>query len=301
MLLCDTHVHVFDPERFAYTADRRFTPPPATVAQLNAFHAALGVSHAVLVQPSVYGHDHRCILDALRSMPGRAKGVVVLGKETYPQTMADMEAAGVCGNRVNLAVDGIRDRESAERLVLTSLLRAPGKWHLQLHANLETISAISHRLKSIRQTVVFDHFGLPDVFRGTQHSGWQDLLDLASTGRVFVKLSAPYMGSRQAPLYPDMQPFVESLARHAPDALLWGSNWPHTKGSTRTADASPLVPEAFRIEDDAGLLSQLTAWLGPSLSTRVFVDNPARLYGFVANFINQPTALGASAHSRKPP
>lgn len=291
MPCCDAHVHVFDPQRFAYVTGRRFTPPQATVVALDAFHAGLGVDHVVLVQPSVYGSDHRCMLDALRTMHGRAKGVAVLGLDACSDAIADMEALGVCGDRVNLEVLGVRDPESARRRVHDSLRRSPGHWHLQLHAHLGTIDAIRATVASSPKPVVLDHFGLPSIDQGTQQPGWKSLLELASAGRVFVKLSAPYMVSGMSPPYPDLQPFAESLARHAPDAMLWGSNWPHTRGSTRSADATPADVESFRVEDDAALLAQLTNWLGPSLSRRMLVDNPARLYGFQA--MSLPTATAA--------
>jgi predicted TIM-barrel fold metal-dependent hydrolase len=71
----DCDVHIFDPVRFSYSPSRRYTPPPATVRDLQAFHAALGMQRAVLVQPSVYGTDNRCLLDALKQLGERARGV----------------------------------------------------------------------------------------------------------------------------------------------------------------------------------------------------------------------------------
>ena len=39
---CDCHVHVFDPGRFPYAADRSYTPGRATVEGLKRFRGAVG-------------------------------------------------------------------------------------------------------------------------------------------------------------------------------------------------------------------------------------------------------------------
>lgn len=54
---CDGHVHIFEPLRFPFVADRTYTPGAATVGQLRALHAALGVGRVVVVRASVYGTE----------------------------------------------------------------------------------------------------------------------------------------------------------------------------------------------------------------------------------------------------
>src|SRR5581483_11127236 len=64
---CDCHVHIFgDPRGYPWFSGRVYTPPPASVDELLALQRALHMSRVVLVQPSVYGTDNRCLLDALR-------------------------------------------------------------------------------------------------------------------------------------------------------------------------------------------------------------------------------------------
>jgi len=59
------------------------------------------------------------------------------------------------------------------------------------------------------------------------------------------------------------------LVKHAPERMLWASNWPH-----------PGVPKD-RMPDDADLLDLLLDW-APDSATRkkILVDNPAELYRF---------------------
>ena len=83
----DCHLHIFEPARFPYSPARRYTPPAATVADLRAFHQAIGVPRTVFVQPSVYGTDNRCLLDGLRQLGKDARGIAVIDR-TFSATAA---------------------------------------------------------------------------------------------------------------------------------------------------------------------------------------------------------------------
>src|SRR2546423_4188271 len=76
---CDCHTHVFgDPRRFAFAAGRTYTPEPASVDEMRALHRALHADRVVIVQPSVYGTDNACTLDAIKQLGGRARGIAVI-------------------------------------------------------------------------------------------------------------------------------------------------------------------------------------------------------------------------------
>ena len=61
---CDCHMHIFD-SRFALAAKARRTEPDATVTQYREVQKQLGLSRVVVVQPTAYGRDNRCTLDAM--------------------------------------------------------------------------------------------------------------------------------------------------------------------------------------------------------------------------------------------
>src|SRR2546429_3067937 len=65
---CDAHFHVFGPAgRYPYNqADLRYAPPVAPVEDFLALSKTLGLERFVFVQPSAYGRDNRCMLDAMR-------------------------------------------------------------------------------------------------------------------------------------------------------------------------------------------------------------------------------------------
>src|SRR5580698_8244803 len=64
---CDCHHHIYDP-RFAYMPEAVLKPPFATVADYRKLQKRLGTSRNVMIQPSTYGIDNRCVLDVLAQM-----------------------------------------------------------------------------------------------------------------------------------------------------------------------------------------------------------------------------------------
>ena len=61
---CDCHVHVYD-GRYPATPGARLLPPDASAGDYRALQRRLGTSRCVLVTPSTYGSDNRCMLDGL--------------------------------------------------------------------------------------------------------------------------------------------------------------------------------------------------------------------------------------------
>ena len=107
---CDCHTHIFgDPARYPFAADRTYTPEPASVAEIRALHRALHTSRVVIVQPSVYGTDNACTLDALTQLGSSARGVAVIDDTTTESTLDAMSRAGVRGIRLNLETAGVTD------------------------------------------------------------------------------------------------------------------------------------------------------------------------------------------------
>src|SRR5438876_14233 len=87
---CDCHVHIFgDPQRYPFFAGRTYTPELATVEEVRALHDALHIDRVVVVQPSVYGTDNTCTLDAVRQLGTRARGVVVIDAANTPDSALD--------------------------------------------------------------------------------------------------------------------------------------------------------------------------------------------------------------------
>jgi predicted TIM-barrel fold metal-dependent hydrolase len=279
---CDCHVHIFDPARFPFLPARVYTPEPGTLGELAALHRSLGIDRTVVVQPSIYGTDNGCTLDALRHLGAGARGIAVIDAQTTEAALEEMGRAGIRGIRINLATAGITDPAVARRRFQEGVARVRGRpWHLQIYTQPDVIAAISDLVRASPVPVVFDHFGGAIAARGRQQPGFGALLGLVKSGHAYVKISgtADYL-STAAPGYPDVTPLAQALVAANPQRVLWATNWPHPDPARvpgrKATDLAPLFQT-----DDGRILNLLPLWV-PDPATRhaILVDNPARLYEF---------------------
>jgi predicted TIM-barrel fold metal-dependent hydrolase len=216
----------------------------------------------MIVQPSVYGPDNTCMLDALRALgTSSARGIAILDDAADLQSMHRL---GVRGIRYN-SVTG--ERAGSRRLLQTAERIAPLGWHLQLFITPQDLRDSLPLIRELPVDVVIDHFGQIDPADGLDGHAFRTLIELLDSGKGWVKLTG-YRCSRQRAPYADLTPFVRALVAIRPDRLIWGSNWPHP---IRYHD----MPE------DGALLDALALWTGDTdaLAT-ILVHNPQRLYGF---------------------
>jgi D-galactarolactone isomerase len=262
---CDCHMHFYD-ARFPTAPSAMLTPPDASPAQYRAVRDRLGLSRVVVVQPTAYGLDNTCTMDGVAAFPGEARAVVVVDDKTHHGELVRLNDAGARGIRFQMLPGGALGWDLLEPMARRA---AALGWHIQLQLDGRTLPAHEARLRALPCQLVIDHNGKFLEPVGPAHPGMQALLRLLDTGRVWVKLSAPYETSRAGPPgYEDVGMIATALVRAAPERCLWASNWPHPGQKTPP--------------DDALLLDLLLGW-APDEATRrrVLVDNPARLYGFV--------------------
>ncbi len=270
---CDCHVHVIGPqERYPMAAERHYTPGPAPLEELCTHLAGLGLQRAVIVQPSVYGTDNRCMLDALDRMEGTARGVAVPPNDASLAALREMHARGVRGVRINLESAGTRDTAAAGQLLDQWAARVTDLgWHLQLYAAAQVTAVLADHLARLPVHVVIDHFALAQA--GLEEGGGV-LADLLRTGHMHVKLSAPYRLAS-----PDLAArWARVFLQAAPQAVLWGSDWPHT---AREPGRGAHAVSAYRPVSRQTLAATLREWIGsPGLRQQVLADNPRALYAF---------------------
>lgn len=279
---CDCHVHVFgDPQRFPFTSTRTYTPEPASVEEMRRLHQALHMDRVVVVQPSVYGTDNSCTLDAIKQLGSRARGVAVLDETTSRLALDDMHRGGIRGIRLNLETAGITDPSDARRRVRAALESLRGRtWHLQINTRLSIVEAIRDDIAAAQVPVVIDHFGGARAALGTGQPGFQVLVDLVRSGRAYVKISAAYRASSRAPDYADAAPLTRALIAANPRRIVWGTDWPHPDSTPVPGRKSTDIAPLLQI-DDGRLLNQLPSWAPDAAQRRlILVENPAHLYGF---------------------
>jgi len=146
----------------------------------------------------------------------------------------------------------------------------PFGWHANLQLDGRELPKVEAQIKRLPGRFVIDHTGKFLEPVTPEHESFKTLLRLVDTGRCWVKLSAPYETSKTgAPKYEDVGHLAKALVKHAPERMLWASNWPHPSAR------KPRPPE------DADLLDLLLDW-APDAAVRrkILADNPAEFYGF---------------------
>ncbi len=264
---CDCHMHFYGPRRrFSYRADAPNAPPPASVDDYRAVRARLGLARTVVVQPSVYGTDNTCNLEAMAELGAEVRGVMVVDTEVSDAELDRLTGLGVCGERFYM-LGGVLGWDILDEMA--ARVHDFG-WHVQLQLDGRELGEREAALRRLPGTLVIDHVGRFGEPVGVDHPGFRALMRLVEGGRCWVKLSMPYDGSRVGPPnYDDVGVLAKALVRAAPERMLWASNWPH-----------PTVPVTER-PDDAVLLDVLLDWAGDDATRhRILVDNPADLYGF---------------------
>ena len=274
---CDTHTHVFGPQH-QYSMDpmRHYTPHQASVQALRQHLQAIGMQRVVLVQPSVYGFDNQCLLDALAELGDSARGVAVAPRDVSEAQLKVWHAAGVRAIRVNLQSSGNEDVASAcNELSYWSERVCHLGWSIQLYMAYPVLQAVSTHLSRLPGSFVLDHFAMvPFSATASQDDGL--LLRLAESGCIFVKLSAPYrLADAQW-----ARAWARHLVSHAPHGVLWGSDWPHT---ARDAGVPALEPSQFRTVPAQTIQQDIGRWLmDEDEQQQVLVKNPARLFGWAS-------------------
>lgn len=264
---CDTHMHLYD-RRYPIAATTVLRPPDASVAEYCRFRSTLGLDRVVVVQPTTYGLDNTCLLAGLAELGVlgvEARAVVVVDERVTGAELAHLHALGVRGARFHLLPGGALGWDA---LAAVAARVAPLGWLVQVQMNGRDLPDRLAALGALPTPLVIDHVGrfMPPVTPADP--AFAALLGLVDAGRCWVRLSGPYESAVDpAHRYVHVGELARALVRHAPERLLWASNWPH-----------PSLSEAPAPSDQVRLAQE---WMAdPVVRRRIMVDNPAALYGF---------------------
>ncbi len=268
----DCHCHLLDPGHFGYRPGVWYEPGPAEQSDadyLAALFDAHGIRHAVVVGPnSGYDIDNSCLLDVLDRGAGRYRGMAVVDNDLGEGDLIALRDRGVVATTMQMQLLGPDAFRSAGPL-LDSLAGLGMMVDVQVEHDQLVDAAPMLNASEVR--VVIDHCGRPDPAAGLDQSGFRLLLDLAETGRYWVKLSGMVKASRERYPFRDAWPYVRDLlAAFGPQRCLWGSDWPFLRAPQRL---------------DIGTLLQLFSELVPDPQDRrtILWDTPVELFGFTDN------------------
>ena len=247
----------------------------ARIGDLRHMMAVLGTSRVVVVQPSVYGSDNSLLLDTLNALDGNGRGVAVAAGAVDRGFLSDLHAAGVRGLRCNLKVAGGSVAKASETILRTAKIAWTQGWHVQLNVGADMLAPLVPVIEGLPVDVVFDHMGGVRVTDMDElRRGIETLRRLMETGRVWIKLSAPYRICPVVGDLPVLNQLVRSLVAENPEHLVWGSDWPHTPPHAGLGTAG-LHPVPFRNLDTGALLTLFAEWVQDSAIRRaILVGNP---------------------------
>ena len=250
----DTHAHVFLKDYPVVAGARHAPTHDASPEQFLAVLDAHGITHALLTATSFYSTDNTLLLDALRRYPTRFRGTVMLAPGTPRSQFEALDRAGVVGIRYNLfGIDALPDFDSPDLQAIFEEARRLD-WHIEFYGEAPKLGQLFDPLFASGVRIVLDHFARPDVALGTQCPVFQRVLRALPSGRVWVKLSAPYRLAGADP-----RPLARALMDAGGDTqLVWASDWPWTQNAAGL--------------DYARVLGWLDDWV-PDASTR------ARIHG----------------------
>jgi D-galactarolactone isomerase len=258
-------MHVYEPG-YPVRAQGSLPARSATLADYLRVKQRLGLTRTVVVQAGAYGTDNRCALAAMERLGADARGVAIVDPEAPNAEIGRLAKLGMRGIRYHMVRSPTLSWESLPGMA--ARVAAFG-WHAQVQCEPREIAAREKMLAGLPCDLVIDHVGRMYPPLAPDDASWRALRRLVDAGRCWVKLSAPYHGSRSGPpRYEDIGVLAKELARAAPERMLWATNWPH-----------PSVAE--HPPDDAELLDLLAEWApDETVRHRILVSNPARLYGF---------------------
>ena len=184
---CDAHFHVFGPaDKYPYAPDLRYAPPVALLKDYLVLSHQLGLERMVFVQPSAYGRDNSCMLEAMVAMGKRCRGIVDVDETISDKELRNLHDLGVRGMRINVSPVKTYEAGFADRLTgrikrLSEHAKGMG-WHVQFLSPGWLVQELMPLLRRLPVPFVIDHMGVFPAREGIQNPGFQELLDLVGDG-----------------------------------------------------------------------------------------------------------------------
>ncbi len=253
-MIVDSHLHYFQPPSKEHPRDPlgQSSAPPMLLEDLMAQVNAAGIDKIVQVTPSDLGYDNWYSLHGAERFPDRIR---VFGRFD----------AQTPGSESRLADWAAQKHMVGVRLTIFPHMREwfdnslnDPFWARAAELRVPISIYAPERLRQVgkiagqhpRLQFIIDHMGAI-FFQGDDPFAHQpELLALAATPNVAVKLSGVNEFSKGAFPFEDVHPFVQAVyARFGAERILWGSNYPPS------ARKSPLAESLAFVRDGCTFIS----------------------------------------------
>lgn len=227
----------------------------------------LGIDRVIITQGNAHQHDNSNLVACLAAMGDVARGVAVIDGTTTEAELGRLSAAGVVGARIMDLPGGAVGLEELEAIDARASARG---WMIAVQFDGTRILDHENRLAALKSRWVFDHHG--KFFGGVAPDGAEvaAVKRLIDRGNCWFKFAGAYESSRTgAPDFTDVADVSKAIAAHAPERIVWGSNWPHN-----------LARQQADYPDDAALADTILGWFADDRARhRALVENPEQLFG----------------------
>ncbi|WDZ80512.1 amidohydrolase family protein (plasmid) [Ensifer adhaerens] len=242
--------------------------PEEPLPDANAYRQVmdwLGIDRVIITQGNAHQKDNGNTLACVAAMGAAARAVVVIDESTSDAQMQRLSAAGAVGARIMDLPGGAVGLGALEAVDARA---HAADWMIALQFDGNRMLDHLPWLERIRSRWVLDHHG--KFFAGVDPDGTEmtALLRLIDRGNVWFKFAGVYESSRAAWPYEDVAAFSRRIAEHAPERIVWGSNWPHN-----------MIRKTEDYPDDARLAELVLGWLADDRARHLaLVENPERLF-----------------------
>lgn len=264
----DTQLHVYLPGFPARSGGPELPEGAPGLPEYRQVMAWLGIGRFVITQGNAHQRDNSNIVAALAEAGDIARGVAVIDGATSEAEMVRLTEAGIVGARIMDLPGGAVGFDALEEI--DARASAAG-WMMAVQFDGSDLAQHYDRLCRLRSRWVLDHHG--KFFRGARPDGPEIALlkRLIDRGNCWFKFAGCYESSLDGgPDYPDVAAIARLMAVHAPERIVWGTNFPHNAATT-TAE----------YPDDAALLETALSWFPNDRGMNLaLVENPEELYEF---------------------
>lgn len=244
----DSHCHVLDPERFAYSPEVAYKPSGQETASADYFKcvmACYGARHALLVGPnSGYHLNNACLLDAIERHPSLFKGIAVVPNDCAASTLSHLKDRGIVGVAFNYSLNGLAHYANIEPLLWR--LKKLDMW-AQFQVEGDQLASLLPMIEATGVKLMIDHCGRPDLRAKAgltsplDSEGFKAMLLLGQRGLAVMKISGYAKFSTVSYPFEDVAAVAQLLLKtYGQERCIWASDWPYLKASPRL-DYGPML------------------------------------------------------------
>jgi predicted TIM-barrel fold metal-dependent hydrolase len=233
-----------------------------------------GIARAVVVQAStVYGHDNRYVVDAVRAHPARFVGVYSIDAlaPDAVERIDHWQAEGLSGFRLFTTgstmpgqSDWLGHKDSYPAWAHAEKLGIP----VCLQMTMDGLPALRSMLERFpRVRVLLDHCARPDLSDGAPFAQAKALFDMASFPGVFLKLTNRTLAAATAGKSNPRDFLDRIIDVFGAGRIAWGSNFPAAEGALPTLVATARdVLAGLPAHDQAMIFAGTAAAVYPALA-----------------------------------